>query len=60
MRGSGLRELVAESIRETWGRGCTLRRAGCLEACLLAGCEIARLCCVAAWGGDSEGLGVFC
>lgn len=56
MSGGGLRELVAESIRESGGGGGTLRWAGCLEACLLAGCEVARLCCVAAWGGDAEGL----
>lgn len=56
MRGGGLRELVAESIRESGGRGSTLGWAGCLEAGLLAGCEVARLCCVAAWGGDAEGL----
>jgi hypothetical protein len=59
MRGGGLRELVAEGIRETWSGGSTFRWAGCLEACLLAGCEVARVCSVAAWGGDAEGLAGF-
>ena len=58
MRGGGLRELVAERIRESRGGGRAFRWAGCVEACLLPGCEVARLCCVAAWGGDAEGLGV--
>lgn len=58
MRGGGLRELVAERVGESRGRGGAFGWAGCLEACLLPGCEVARLCCVAAWGGDAEGLGI--
>lgn len=57
MRSGGLRELVAERVGESGGGGGAFRWAGCLEACLLPGCEVARLCCVAAWGGDAEGLG---